>query len=114
LENLALQAVALGKKFLPSLPSIPGPPPQLFAERKRRRRSAAAWGFLEQIPVMTVALLEKSPIQVIVQSFSWLATCHTHSLTTEAVFFRLDYQPILFLNSTWLNPALQPGFSGML
>jgi hypothetical protein len=82
LHNLALKPISFRQNLFPTLPSIPSPPTKFLTERYDRRWCAPRRCVLELVPLMTIAILEEPPIQIIVQSLALLACAHDAPLAS--------------------------------
>jgi hypothetical protein len=81
-HNFALKPISFCQNLFPTLPSIPCPPAEIPTERYDRRWCAPGRCVLELIPLMTLAILEEPPIQMIVQSLALLACAHDAPLSS--------------------------------
>jgi hypothetical protein len=70
IENVLLEPVAGGHDCVSTFPSPPSPPSKTIWECDLGRWSASTGGMLKVIALARLAILEKSPVEMIVQPFA--------------------------------------------
>jgi hypothetical protein len=66
IENVLLKPITSGHNSVSTFPSPPSPPPKSIWECHSRRWSASTGGMLKVIALLSLAILKKSPVEMIV------------------------------------------------